>query len=110
MSLNEHLKPFDPYKTLASQECRPSTGACEPGRWSPLIDGEFVCVGLQETQNMLPGYPTRWRITIYQSEAQGVEKFFKSQDDARATYDALVSGPIPWPETLVNVWDFEWNF
>jgi hypothetical protein len=98
------------YKLLAEQDCRPSTGGCEPARWSPLIDGEFVYVGLQEVSPELPGYSTQWRVTLYQSEAQGVQRYFNNPDDARATYDALVSGPVPWPETLVNVWDFEWNF
>lgn len=106
----------NPYIDLASQNVRP-TIASDVGKgqydvWDCLIDEQFVHVALQKEneKNMRKGYTAQWRITIYQSEAQGVEKFFNNEQDALATYNALVADKVPSPRTLVNVWDFEWNF
>jgi hypothetical protein len=102
------MSRFEPYKTIAALEVRPTSA----DGWNCLIDGHFLYAGLQKEneQNMLPGFTPRWRVTIYQSEAQGVQKFFKSEQDARATYGALVTSKIPSPRTLVDIWGFEWNF
>lgn len=102
------------FSTLAALEVRPCS-ASDIGEevystWDCLIDEHFVYVALQEATNMLPGYPVYWRVTIYQSKAQGVYKAFNNLEDAKATYKALVTSKIPAPRTLVDVWGFEWNF
>lgn len=99
------MSHFEPYKDLAEKNCRPQDNE----NWAPLIDDKFIFVGLQESQDMLPGYPVYWRITIYNSEAQGVDKNFKDKESAEETYNTLVAGSIPNRETLVNIWGFEWN-
>lgn len=80
-----------------------------PDSWRCLIDNQFVTVAImqQDPSKMLPGFAPRWRVSVYDAKAHGVEKLFTSEQDARETYEALTVAPSMG--TLVDVWGFEWD-
>jgi hypothetical protein len=80
-----------------------------PDPWRCLIDDKFVTVAImrEDPSKVSPGFAPRWRVSVYDAKVHGVEKFFASELDARATYEALTV--VPSMGTLVDVWGFEWN-
>ncbi len=78
-------------------------------KWDCLIDDKYVFVGLQEIRTDVSKYLPQWRVTVYQGEAQGVDKFFDNLHDAKVTFNAL-DKCVPTPRTLVDVWGFDWNW
>ena len=77
--------------------------------WSCRIDGKYVHCTVQQGTNYLPGFPTRWRVSVYQGEAQGADKLFDTETAARQAYSALLAHPCPNPDVLVSAYGFEYN-